>query len=70
MAKGKSVWFCSSCGSESAKWLGRCPDCGEWNTFVEEKVTKESKNTSTNRAIFDIKLSKPQSGTEFCTRGS
>lgn len=60
MAKGKSVWFCSSCGSESAKWLGRCPDCGEWNTFVEEKVTKESKNTSTNRAIFDIKLSKPQ----------
>mgnify|MGYP000759954935 CR=1 FL=1 len=41
----KSVYFCSSCGHESAKWMGKCPACGEWNTFVEEKVsTKKSKN--------------------------
>ena len=33
--KPKTVWFCSSCGNESPKWLGRCPACGEWNTFVE-----------------------------------
>ena len=33
--KSKTVWFCSSCGNESPKWLGRCPACGEWNTFVE-----------------------------------
>lgn len=36
--KTKSVWFCSSCGAESAKWMGRCPSCGEWNTMVEERV--------------------------------
>ena len=38
MAKVKSVYFCSACGYESAKWLGKCPGCGEWNTFTEEKV--------------------------------
>ena len=36
--KTKSVWFCSACGNESPKWMGRCPACGEWNTMVEEKV--------------------------------
>ena len=34
----RSVFVCQSCGSQSQKWLGRCPDCGEWNTFVEEKA--------------------------------
>lgn len=38
MAKTKSVYFCSNCGNESPKWLGKCPNCGEWNTYVEEKV--------------------------------
>lgn len=37
--KTKTVYFCSSCGHESPKWLGKCPACGEWNTFVEEKVS-------------------------------
>ena len=37
-AKLKSVYICSSCGYESAKWNGRCPSCGEWNTFEEEVV--------------------------------
>ena len=37
--KTKSVFFCKNCGHESPKWLGKCPSCGEWNTFVEEKVT-------------------------------
>lgn len=40
MAKGKkSVYFCQNCGHEETKWLGQCPACKEWNTFVEEKVT-------------------------------
>jgi DNA repair protein RadA/Sms len=43
VAKTKSVYICQNCGAESVKWLGRCPSCGEWNTFVEERVTKESK---------------------------
>ena len=37
MAKAKIVFVCQSCGQESPKWLGRCPGCGEWNSFVEEK---------------------------------
>lgn len=41
MAKLKTVYVCSSCGSISPKWLGRCPDCSGWNTFVEEVVEKE-----------------------------
>lgn len=42
MSKIHKAYFCQSCGYESAKWLGRCPSCGAWNTFVEELVTKES----------------------------
>src|SRR5512133_2286292 len=41
MAKTKSVYFCQSCGAESPKWIGRCPACKEWNTYVEEIVTPE-----------------------------
>ncbi|MCL4822486.1 MAG: DNA repair protein RadA [Vicinamibacteria bacterium] len=39
MSKTRSVFECQACGFSSSKWLGRCPDCGEWNSFVEEKVT-------------------------------
>ncbi|MCL2718896.1 MAG: DNA repair protein RadA [Lachnospiraceae bacterium] len=45
MAKKDTIFFCQSCGNESGKWLGQCPGCREWNTFVEEKVVK-GKNTS------------------------
>lgn len=41
MAKVKSAYFCQSCGYEAAKWLGKCPSCNEWNTFVEELVQKQ-----------------------------
>jgi DNA repair protein RadA/Sms len=37
-SKSRSVFFCTQCGHESPKWLGRCPGCGEWNTFAEQKV--------------------------------
>ncbi len=36
--KVKSVWFCTNCGNESPKWMGKCPACGEWNTLVEKSV--------------------------------
>ena len=39
MAKVKRAWFCTSCGNEYAKWMGRCPSCGEWNTLQEEIVS-------------------------------
>ena len=41
MAKIKTSFFCQNCGVESPKWTGKCPSCGEWNTFVEEVVQKE-----------------------------
>lgn len=42
MSKIKTAFFCQNCGYESVKWLGQCPSCGQWNTFVEELVQKES----------------------------
>lgn len=40
MAKLKSAYFCQNCGYEAPKWLGKCPSCNEWNTFVEEVIEK------------------------------
>lgn len=42
MSKTKTNFFCQSCGHASPKWLGKCPSCNEWNTFVEEVVVKNS----------------------------
>ena len=42
MAKQKKAYFCRECGFEAPKWLGRCPACGEWNTFAEEIIAKPS----------------------------
>lgn len=36
--KQKTMWFCTSCGADSPKWVGKCPSCGDWNTMVEERV--------------------------------
>lgn len=41
MAKKKTTFVCQSCGNQSAKWLGKCPQCGEWNSFVEEIINQE-----------------------------
>ncbi|HJX70532.1 MAG TPA: DNA repair protein RadA [Bacteroidales bacterium] len=46
MAKSKSVFICSNCGNEAAKWIGKCPSCGEWNTYVEEVIYKSNRNLS------------------------
>lgn len=42
MAKAKNIFFCQNCGYESSKWLGQCPGCREWNTFVEEAAPKKT----------------------------
>ncbi|MCH7402635.1 DNA repair protein RadA [Belliella kenyensis] len=42
MSKTKTSYFCQNCGAQSPKWLGKCPACGEWNTYVEEIVEKET----------------------------
>ena len=46
MAKVKRAYFCTSCGNETSKWMGRCPACGEWNTITEHIVQKESSSVA------------------------
>ncbi|MGZ3846746.1 MAG: DNA repair protein RadA [Flavisolibacter sp.] len=48
MAKIKTAYFCQNCGYESAKWIGKCPSCSQWNTFVEELIQKDVKKSSSN----------------------
>ena len=42
MKPPKSLFACQECGSQSQKWLGRCPECGAWNSFVEERAEEPS----------------------------
>lgn len=63
MAKVKTSFFCQNCGAQSAKWVGKCPSCGEWNTYVEEIVQKKDDTRvqgfgtrSTQRAPKPVKL--------------
>ena len=56
MAKAKTVFCCNECGYESPKWLGRCPACGAWNTFFEQKVV-ETKGTMSSKAQAKEKVS-------------
>lgn len=46
MSKVKTAFFCQNCGYESTKWVGKCPSCGEWNTFTEEIIHKETSKSS------------------------
>ncbi len=46
MSKTKTYYQCQSCGHASPKWLGKCPDCGSWNSFVEEKSVPQGRRTS------------------------
>ncbi len=57
MAKSKSLYVCSVCGYESAKWYGCCPGCGEWNTMNEEVVAKSSSShSSLSKPVSSLKL--------------
>jgi DNA repair protein RadA/Sms len=49
MSKIKTAFFCQNCGYESAKWLGKCPSCQQWNSFVEELIQKENKKSSSGQ---------------------
>ena len=58
MAKAKTVYFCQSCGMESAKWMGQCSSCGEWNTFAEEEVPTGKGSRSASRRQIQSKVTK------------
>ena len=58
MAKDKIVYVCRNCGQDSPKWVGKCPSCGEWNTYVEEVVRKETTHKRPESGI-EIPKGKP-----------
>lgn len=70
MAKLKTTYFCQNCGAQSAKWIGKCPSCNEWNTYVEEVIQTETATerkkglgSSTQRASKPLRISEiEQSG--------
>ncbi len=58
MAKVKSVYVCQNCGAESAKWIGRCNSCREWNTYVEQRITKgPARSTSIRKDSYTTPIS-------------
>lgn len=60
MAKQKNVFVCSQCGFESPKWLGKCPDCSSWNSFVEEvKAAKEAPKMAKSQGISAQNIPRP-----------
>lgn len=63
MAKLKTVWVCSACGADSPKWEGRCPQCGTWNSMVEEKVV-DAKKSRGNQLV---RKTRPQPVSEITT---
>ncbi|MFQ5432171.1 MAG: DNA repair protein RadA [Nitrospinota bacterium] len=60
MKKARSVYVCQSCGSRHLKWIGKCPDCGEWNTLVEELIVKPSSRRSGSMTGAALSESKPR----------
>ncbi len=71
MAKTQTTFFCKSCGATSAKWVGKCNSCGEWNTFVEEVIHKEKveykktwKPQSTQSVLKPVLLSHVEQGAQ------
>jgi len=59
MAKSSTIYVCNNCGNESAKWFGRCPACGEWNTMQEFELSQTQKSKLKNQK-FDNSKTKPQ----------
>ena len=76
MAKAKQVFECQACGNQQAKWLGKCPQCGAWDSFVELsqqeiKISKEiAKISSTPSKAISIDEVEIQNFTRFSTKDS
>ncbi|MCC6683972.1 MAG: DNA repair protein RadA, partial [Bacteroidia bacterium] len=58
MAKVQSSFFCQNCGAQSAKWVGKCSSCGQWNTYVEEVVHKDKEAGKNWKAEKKVRESK------------
>jgi len=68
MAKSKTIFFCQNCGAQSSKWIGKCPSCNEWNTYVEEVIqrdTGKSKSSFSPQTISKpVKINEIKNGNE------
>jgi DNA repair protein RadA/Sms len=64
MPKSRTVYICQNCGAEAPKWIGKCPACGQWNTYVEEIIQKSSK---TSQLKFSGPVSEPVSISEIAS---
>ncbi len=67
MAKTKTVFFCKECGNESPKWLGHCPNCKAWNSYVEETVVVGKDNKSNTKTFLNESSSKPTLIKDICS---
>ena len=61
MSKTKSIYICQNCGTNSPKWMGKCNNCGEWNSYVEELIEPKSKSA----VVVNAPKNKPQLLTEI-----
>ena len=55
MGKDKIAYVCSSCGQESAKWIGKCPNCGQWNTFKEIRIAADTGSQAARNAATTLR---------------
>ena len=62
MAKDKIAYVCSNCGQESAKWVGKCPSCGQWNTFCEIRISGETGSMAAKQAAANVHKAMSHSG--------
>ncbi len=69
MAKKKTAFFCQACGAESAKWVGKCPHCGEWNSYVEEVVASDKEKPWSPPLNIEAEKSKPLKLAEITSNG-
>lgn len=69
MAKSKTLFFCQSCGYESPKWIGKCPSCQSWNSFVEEVVAKNETDKNAWRQDSKNRVNKPKTLNEIESTG-
>ncbi|MDO8526265.1 MAG: DNA repair protein RadA [Deltaproteobacteria bacterium] len=65
MSKSKTVYTCQNCGAQSPKWMGKCPDCNQWNSYVEETYAAPSSGNAARAPLIDLNPTQPQPITEI-----
>ncbi len=65
MAKEKTIYTCQSCGNTAYKWLGRCPDCGAWNSYLEERVIEDKRRKPSSSASRPLARPEPLTGLDM-----